>query len=189
MEEVPERHYKIPVYKEDVTLEWFGKALLSKYRVKSFQWKGEANSGEGVIRPFERMNIEFESGETVDVVLKILPPQGSAYRNFKVFCGFAQREIQMYTELFPAWDEFLHSKNVPPNFRYRHPTCYLAGCNFTFGKVPRNLEPYQQIIIMEDLKATGFEMLPEGHSLSWRKPNPAFASSRYFMPFHWPTRK
>lgn len=165
---------KVPVSKEDVTLAWLRAVFFPAYQVKSFQWNGEASNGHGQMSTLERISLELESGEMLNIILKTLPPEGSVFRNITVRHGFAQRELQMYTELFPVWDEFLEVRNVPSSFRYRRPKCYYAASNNISKAIPSNPESYQQILILEDLIATGFEMWPEGFgkSLNWDEAKP-----------------
>jgi hypothetical protein len=165
---------KVPETREDITLEWLNWVFQSQYNLNviCFEWSDPVGVGLGQLSSLERLTIfytqESELNEEVthgelNIIIKTVP-LNEDIRKFTVMEGFIQREYNMYTKVFPAWNDFLESKKVPESYIYRYPTCY-------FGAEDGEGMDYRMVLILEDLSSSDFVQWAHGYKkgLGWEE--------------------
>lgn len=152
----------LPTCRDEVTVPWLNN-IFNKFghQIVSLEWVGNASNGVGLMSQLERIALKLDSGQELKVILKLLPGAGNPWREVTLSHGFAKRELGIYNMLFKEWEQFLNSRSVPAQFRFRYPKCYFAASN---GESDN--PGFEMIIILEDLVASGYEMWPGGYAKS-----------------------
>jgi len=165
---------KVPITKDKVSIPWLNEVLSSKHiKVVSFAWDGSANNGVlNALSSLERiiLTVTREGSEdslvTFPIVVKSVP-EDPGVRSYAIKENYCMRELKAYTEIFPAWKEFLDERNVPQEYRCRLPECYY-GADEGIGT------EWRSILLIEDLVAAGLKIWPGGFasSFSWKQAKP-----------------
>lgn len=106
--------------------------------------------GDGFVGLVFKVTIhENESEKKLNVILKS-PPDNLARRNDFGAIGLFKREIYMYNEVLPAFVAFQEEKGIKKSQGFfEFPLCYYAEYNE---------EKDDAVIIMEDLRESGYKM-------------------------------
>lgn len=113
--------------------------------------------GDGFMATMIRVTIksrECRNNVTIDrelpLICKLLPDSIERRETFKSDVVF-EREVYFYRTILPIFIKFLEEKNVANEFSI-YPKCFVAIYESQLD---------ENVIIMEDLKATGYELWPK----------------------------
>lgn len=131
------------------------RSVLEKrgYKDGKVLFEAIGKAGDNYMANVKRIVVE-KDGETFKMVAKIAPTlevMRAMTNSHKVF----QNEHYMYTKVLPKITELLISADVPEEERLRYATCYG-----TFMETPN------EVILLEDLRESDFEMLDRFKPLS-----------------------
>lgn len=117
------------------------------YEINVIHGSGVGDGFVGLV--FRAIIQENESDKKLIVVVKT-PPENQARRAMMGSLELFEREVRIYTEVLPAFVNFQKMMNVKPELGFfEFPKCFFAE----YSK-----EQDDSIIIMEDLKESGYKM-------------------------------
>ncbi|CAL8138278.1 unnamed protein product [Orchesella dallaii] len=139
----------IPVSSSEITTDWVQQVTGHTVIQDGFNIEGNIQEGIGFMSSICRISYQTKNGESHHIIVKLLPEQ-SKWLEFALMDLSDEREIKFYTIVLPDLLKVV-------------PELQENICVFYNGTViPANPEletKRQSMIIMEDLKPLGFEMM------------------------------
>ncbi|XP_055548805.1 uncharacterized protein LOC129732203 [Wyeomyia smithii] len=148
MPSTPESFSTLPIASCQQALEDLLRKELPNSDLSSLKIQAGSNKGDNYSCIIYRAQVKTGNKSTVSIIAKLPPQDETRRKQFFVRACF-EREILMYSEVFPMMMEFQRSKGVDPNEGFSHIPTYLQG----------SLTDHEEAIFMRDLCEEKFVMV------------------------------
>ncbi|CAG7717756.1 unnamed protein product [Allacma fusca] len=175
---------KIPKTRAEISLEFLNRILSPhQLQVLGFETVTDSKFARGCLSDLVRLELTVQKYsdnnaplEKLGLVVKTVPSNPSI-RSYVLSKGYCQNEVQMYTKVLPALNDFLNSQGVSQANRFSFPKCY-------FGEEEEGNrdEDYNFFLTLEDLTGSKHTFWDEGakKSFDWEHSSAAIKSIARF---------
>ncbi|KOB77012.1 Uncharacterized protein OBRU01_04785 [Operophtera brumata] len=111
-------------------------------------------AGDNYVANVKRIIIEEKDGSTLKMIAKVAPNQEVLREMANTKVCFRNEHL-MYTKVLPKFEQVQRASDIPKEERLRYAACYGS-----FEEAPH------EVILLEDLKVSGFQMLDRFQPLS-----------------------